>query len=565
MTEPVPADPQDPTLTDEQWDRLVEYALPAEDVADGAWLFRPGDRPIDLILVERGRVAICAPPLPGEMDWGDITSYGPRQFTGELNLITGQSAFLGAQAGPGTVIRRLQPAALRAVMDREPQLSDLLLRTMLARRDQMRAGDAARSLQLLGDDMSADALALRTYAARRQLPHVWIEAETAEGEALLHAVGADRADLPLAITGSAVLRRASPGTLAAHLGLSYGAPTGRDVRDLLVVGAGPAGLAAAVYGASEGLDTVVMEAVATGGQAAASSRIENYLGFTSGISGDDLTAAAAVQAQKFGARIAAPCPVAHIRPDDDVIAVVLADGVEVAARAVVLATGARYRSLPLERWSEFEGAGIYYAATQLEARACGRNPVAVVGGANSAGQAALFLAGRGSEVSLVVRGPELRAGMSAYLADRILSHPCITVRTGTEVAALHGADHLEAVSLRRNPAAPRDGDEPVGTVTRIPCSGLFCFIGAVPATDWLHGLALDAKGFVLTGSQLEDEELADTWRTLGRRPLPFETSVPRVFATGDVRSGSIKRVAAAVGEGSSAISSVHAALGTSFA
>jgi thioredoxin reductase (NADPH) len=345
-----------------------------------------------------------------------------------------------------------------------------------------------------------------------------------------------------------VLLNATAGVLAEHLGLSYRAPSERRAVDLVVIGAGPAGLAAAVYGASEGLDTLVLEAVAAGGQAAASSRIENYLGFTSGISGGELTARAAVQAEKFGARIASPCPVAKLDAHGDVVTLALVDGTELTARAVVIATGARYRALPLERWADFEGAGIYYAATQIEVRACARNPVAVVGGANSAGQAALYLAENGSPVSLVVRGDDLRARMSAYLADRIVAHPDITVRTGTEVSALHGADHLEEISLN-------------GAHERVACSGLFCFIGAAPATEWLNRLAVDSNGFLRTDAQLLDEELGGTWTGLGRRPLPFETSEPRVFAAGDVRSGSMKRVAAAVGEGASAVSSVHQALG----
>ena len=360
-----------------------------------------------------------------------------------------------------------------------------------------------------------------------------------------------------------MLPNATPGVLAEHLGLSYRPSTGQGTLDLVVLGAGPAGLAAAVYGASEGLNTQVLEAVAIGGQAAASSRIENYLGFASGISGDELTAAAAVQAVKFGAKIGSPCPVGQLRTEGDLLELTLLDGTALTARAAVIATGARYRALPLERWSDFEGAGIYYAATQIEARSCENGSVAVVGGANSAGQAALFLAGHGGEVSLVVRGPDLRARMSAYLADRITAHPRITVHTGTEVSALHGSDHLEGISLRGNEtaAAVGKGGDDDGMLEQQPCSGLFCFIGAAPATEWLTGLATDEKGFLRTDAQLGEQDLTGPWPHLGRRPLPFETSEPQVFAAGDVRSGSMKRVAAAVGEGASAVSSVHAALG----
>ena len=563
-----------PTLTAEQWDRLVGYASAAEPVPEGAWLFEPGDRTIDMVLIEDGEVDICRPAMPDEAHCVVIGMFGPRQFTGELNLLTGQNASLGARAATDAVVRRLDPAALRQVMEQEPEISDLLLRTMIARREYMRAGEGARSLELIGVEMSADALALRTYAARQQLPHTWTDADTPTGAAMLSAVGAETTDLPIAITSSGVLLKTTPGVLAEHLGLSYRPPAQKRAVDLVVIGAGPAGLAAAVYGASEGLETLVLEASAAGGQAAASSRIENYLGFTSGISGGELTATAAVQAEKFGARIASPCPVAKLNAHDDVVDLTLVDGTQLAARAVVIATGARYRALPLERWTDFEGAGIYYAATNIEARACAQNPVAVVGGANSAGQAALYLAGRGSKVSLVVRGSDLRARMSAYLADRILAHPEIAVHTGAEVGALHGGTRLEAISLRTNGAGKASHDGTgigIGTnmnmsagdaaLDQIPCSGLFCFIGAVPATDWLSGLAVDEKGFLRTDWQLRDEELGGPWPSLGRRPLPFETSEPQVFAAGDVRSGSMKRVAAAVGEGASAVSSVHLALG----
>jgi thioredoxin reductase (NADPH) len=563
MTALSPPNEATPTLAVEEWVRLTGYAQPAQAVPEGTWLHRPGDQVVDMILVEQGEVQVTRPAAPGEQHCAVVVTFGPRQFSGELNLLTGQTGYLGARAGADTVVRRLPPSALREVMEQEPEISDLLLRTMIARREFLRTGDAARSLELVGGGMSADALALRTYAARQQLPHTWTDADSPAGAALLRAVGAQPADLPVAITTREVLLRATPGVLAEHLGLSYRPPAGQHTMDLVVVGAGPAGLAAAVYGASEGLETLVLESSAAGGQAAASSRIENYLGFTSGISGGELTAAAAVQAEKFGARIASPCPVARLHADEDgdVIGLTLDDGTEVAARAVVVATGARYRALPLERWSDFEGAGIYYAATEIEARNCVDRPVGVVGGANSAGQAALYLAERGSEVSLVVRGPDLRAKMSAYLADRIMAHPRITVHTGTEVAALHGSDRLEAISLRDGAGAGNDGTGGGRTAEQQPCLGLFCFIGAAPATEWLHGLAVDEKGFLRTDAQLRDEELAGPWPGLGRRPLPLETSEPRVFAAGDVRSGSMKRVAAAVGEGATAVSSVHVALG----
>ncbi len=322
---------------------------------------------------------------------------------------------------------------------------------------------------------------------------------------------------------------------------------------MIVVGGGPAGLAAAVYGASEGLDTLLLEAVAIGGQAAASSRIENYLGFTSGISGAELTGRATIQAQKFGAQLNSPSAVTAVNTDAAGLSVRLADGTDVATRAVVIATGARYRTLPLPRWNEFEGAGIYYAATELEVRLVAPHPVAVVGGANSAGQAALNLAGAGSPVDLIVRGADLRKDMSAYLADRVSANPLINVRLSTEVGALLGERHLTEITVTDNASQTTD---------TVPCHALFGFIGAAPATDWLQGIYLDRHGFIPTDAALPEDALSATWPHLGRRPLPFETSVPGVFAVGDVRAGSMKRVAAAVGEGASAVRSVHQIMAT---
>src|ERR1019366_5714310 len=327
------------------------------------------------------------------------------------------------------------------------------------------------------------------------------------------------------------LRRTTPGELAEHLGLSYHRAADKSI-DVAVVGGGPAGLAAAVYGASEGLATILIDAVATGGQAAASSRIENYLGFPSGLSGAELTGRASIQALKFGAELSSPCKAASLDCSGGQLRVVLEDGTDIVTRSVIVATGARYRSLPLKRWPDFEGAGIYYAATEIEARVCGNQPVAVVGGANSAGQAALYLASRGSAVNVVVRGHDLFAGMSAYLADRLLATPQVTIHTDTEVTALHGDISLSRITLT---------NRETGEVHDAACSGLFCFIGAVPATEWLTRVALDEDGFIRTDTQLKDGDLGEIWAHMGRRPLPFETSMPAVFAAGDARSGSMKR------------------------
>ncbi|MEO6115021.1 MAG: FAD-dependent oxidoreductase, partial [Pseudolysinimonas sp.] len=354
-------------------------------------------------------------------------------------------------------------------------------------------------------------------------------------------------ELPIAfLYDGRTLRRTTPGELADAMGNAYRPRIDEDF-DLIVVGAGPAGMAAAVYGASEGLETICLDAIGPGGQAAASSRIENYLGFPSGLSGAELTHRAAIQALKFGARLNAPCEIVGLRRDELGLLVALPDGTSIRSRSVIIATGAQYRRLPLDRWEDFEGAGIFFAATELEARQCQGSRVAVIGGANSAGQAALFLAKKGSHVDLVVRGADLGSGMSDYLVQRLQAHPGVTIRTGTEVTGLDGDDTLTSIELT-------DGD---GTVHIVDCSGLFCFVGATPATGWLEGIALDDAGFVLTDVQLTDEVLAASWPEGFGTPLPFETSIPGVFAAGDVRIGSMKRVAAAVGEGASAVASVH--------
>jgi thioredoxin reductase (NADPH) len=343
-----------------------------------------------------------------------------------------------------------------------------------------------------------------------------------------------------------VLRQATPGDVAGYLGLTVESLPERCF-DLVVVGGGPAGLAAAVYGASEGLRTLGLDMTAPGGQAGMSSRIENYLGFPLGVSGAELTGRAVIQAEKFGATLTAPCTVDSLGSRGGYLVVRLSDGSDVAGRAIIAATGATYRRLEAARLSDFEGKGVYYAATEMEARMCGASPVVVVGGGNSAGQAAIFLSQAGCSVNLVIRGPDLAKDMSQYLVERVEADPHITLRSRTTVVALDGDETLRSVVL----------NGPDGTIT-VPCAGLFSFIGADPSSGWLTGCAaLDDSGFVLTDLSLTPDQLGVDWETLARSPLPFETSHPGLFAVGDLRSGSTKRVAAAVGEGSASVRSVH--------
>ncbi|MFE6526779.1 FAD-dependent oxidoreductase [Streptomyces sp. NPDC057794] len=530
-------------LTEEQLARAVRYAEP-EDVADRQVLSEVGDDSGDLLLCGSARLEAVRPSAGRDGDQV-LMHYGPGQFVGELGLLTGQRRHLRVRVRrPGTV-HRVEPRSFRLLMARDAELSDLFLRSFLARRRLLRQA-TAQTLRVVGDAESATGMRLRTFLARQGVAHAWLPHTSAEGTALLRAAGPGTADLPVAVIGSEVLTGVTPGSLSERLDLAY-RHTGDGTADLTVVGAGPAGLAAAVHGASEGLRTVLLDAVATGGQAATSARIENYLGFPFGLSGADLTARAAVQALKFGARIASPCSVVALEPGPREHVVTLSDGERIRTRAVVLATGAAYRALPVDRWTELTGRGIFYAATDMEAQSVAGAPVAVVGGANSAGQAALHLARHAQAVTLVVRGGELGARMSAYLVERILGDPRITVLTGTEVTGLHGGERLDAVTLTHRAGAAR----------RVACAGLFCFIGAEPATEWLRGVALDDKGFVRTDLTLAEADLGPRWRVEGRRPLPYETSVAGVFAAGDVRSSSLKRVAAAAGDGAGAVRSVH--------
>jgi thioredoxin reductase (NADPH) len=548
----VPTSEASPRLNDELFARLLTYGTP-QDIRRGDVLFRPGDEDVDLIVVRRGTVDVVRTKT-GNVPAATVATVDTGGFVGELNLLTGQNTYLQAQVRTGGTIYRVSPKRLRQLMANDVELSDIVFKALIARRELLQRSTAALAVEIVGGNRSAAALALRTYAARQQLIHLWFDADTPAGRAMMRSSGLTADNLPAVVLPGDTLKQATPGELADKLGLSYRRSSTKPV-DVTIVGAGPAGLAAAVYGASEGLDTLLLDAVGTGGQAAASSRIENYFGFPFGLSGADLTGRAVLQALKFGAQLASPCQAAKLDTDrnGNLLRLHLQGGEVIDTKAVVIATGARYRALPLERWPDFEGAGIYYAATELEARGCTGSPVTVVGGANSAGQAALYLAGRGSEVSLVVRGPDIAAGMSAYLVDRLLAHPRVTVRHRSEVTRLDGEDFLEEVSITDRTAEETQAQA---------CSGLFCFIGAEPATDWLTGIATEDDGFIRTDVQLTDDDLGPAWAALGRRPLPFETNVPGVFAVGDVHSGSMKRVAAATGEGASAIASVHKAIAT---
>jgi thioredoxin reductase (NADPH) len=512
-------------------------------VSAGQYLYREGDPAYDFYVVLSGVVEIVVTADGAERV---LARHGVGRFLGELNLLTGQRVFVSARvAEPGDVLV-VPRDALRRLIATNTGLSDKVLAAFLARRGLLMTG-ASSAIRGIGSRFSADSGRVREFLVRNRIPHEWLDPDgDSDVERLLRELDIAARDLPVVIVSSKVLRHPTSGELADYLGLTVGTlPDGGF--DLIVVGAGPAGLAAAVYGASEGLRTLVLEMVAIGGQAGSSSRIENYLGFPTGISGSDLTQRATVQAQKFGASFSSPCTVGGLQDDSGHFLLRLSNGTEIPGRAVIVATGARYRRLDAVGLERFETRGVYYAATELEARACAGSPAVIAGGGNSAGQAALFLVNAGTAVTIVIRGPDLAATMSRYLIDRIEADSRIVVRRNTSIVGLEGDDFLSTVRI----GGPT-GEE------RLAATALFSFIGADPASQWLSGsAALDDRGFVLTDRSLGREHLNGAWKTLGRAPLPFETSRPGLFAVGDVRSGSTKRVAAAVGEGSAAVRSVH--------
>ena len=512
----------------------------------GQVLYATGDSSYDLFLIESAAVDVVREESITEREHVVYTRTAG-DFMGELSILTGQTVYVTARVRKPGLVVQIGARAFRSSLAEQVDIADVLIEAFRLRRRIM-LDSAGSALEIVGQPDTASHRALRTYAARLQLPHSPFDADSVAGRSLMAAYGLVDEDLPAAVLFDRVLVRATPQDVARAVGLTF-EPSDRDV-DLVVVGAGPAGLAAAVYGASEGLVTVLLDAQGPGGQAATTSRIENYLGFPGGISGDDLTRLALVQALKFGAQVYAPCHVVGMRGEPSGPVLTLADGSEVRARAVIVATGARYRRLAVARWDEFERRGaIRYSATELDVAGCESSPVTVVGGANSAGQAALFLASRGCRVDVVVRGDRVATSMSSYLVDRLEAHSMVTVRTNAHLLELCGEEDLEGVVIGADSGAPFVRE----------CRAVFCFIGADPDTGWMDGVTRDGDGFVMTDVALAAADAAGPTEA----PLPYQTSLPGVFAAGDVRAGSMKRVASAVGEGASAVASVHRALGRS--
>lgn len=523
-----------PQLPDEMVGRMLAYGRP-EELVDGSLLFERGQRGVDFFVILAGEIEIFG-TRPDRAE-NFVVRHDRHQFTGELDLFNNREILVSARATASVRVLRVGRMEFRRLLSGEPDIGEVIIRAFILRRVGI-IKHAHTSATLVGPKHADDTLRIQRFLTRNGYPHSLVDTDTLDAEAVLTSFAIGRDQLPMVVLpGRELLSNPATPALADALGLTETHEAGR-VYDVAVVGAGPGGLAAAVYAASEGLDTIAIESLAPGGQAATSSKIENYLGFPTGISGQGLAGRAHVQAQKFGARLAIAREVVGLDCTSTPYRVLLEDGQSVCARAVVVATGARYRKLDVGDYAAFEGQGIHYAATAMEASLCAEQEVIVVGGGNSAGQAAVYLTRTSSHVHLLVRGDALASTMSDYLVRRIQSSPKITLHTRTEIASLAGERYLREVTWKSRD----DGRKETRAVTN-----LFVMIGAEPNTGWLEGcVSLDAKGFTVTGAMVANEAAS-----------PFQTSRRGIFAIGDVRSRSVKRVASAVGEGSAVVSAIH--------
>ena len=536
-----------PKLTPAQIDRIAAHGH-IRSVQSGEVLIEQGDTSVPFFVVITGEVEIVRPFGAYETL---VTVHGSGEFTGEVNMLSGRRSLIRARATkPGKVIELDHQQTLTLVQT-DAELSDILMRAFILRRVELIAAGVG-DVVLIGSTHSADTLRIKEFLMRNGHPYSYIDLERDHDvQNLLDSFKISVSEIPVLICrGQLVLRNPSNQQIANYLGFNESIDQ-IHVHDLVVIGAGPSGLAAAVYGASEGLDVLMLETSSPGGQAGSSSRIENYLGFPTGITGQELASRAYLQAQKFGAHMLI-AKATRLICDRKPYVIELENGARISTRTVVIATGAQYRKLRVENLLRFEGAGVYYGATFVEAQLCGGEEVIVVGGGNSAGQAAVFLAQTSKRVYMLVRSAGLAASMSRYLIRRIENSPTITLRPQTEIVAVEGDNHLHSVSWRNSQTGQTEKHE---------ISHVFVMTGADPNIRWLNGcIQLDDKGFIKTGPDLLPENLSAAGWPLMRQPYLLETSLPGVFAVGDVRGGSIKRVASAVGEGSIAISFTHKVL-----
>ncbi len=536
-----------PVLTEAQINR-VRQGSKLRQVEKGEILFEPGDTNVPFLVVLSGGIEIVQPDLAGEHL---ITNHGPGQFTGEMTMISGRRCLVRGRVTEAGELLELSGDGLRSLVAKDAELSEIFMRAFILRRLAL-ISQGYGNLILLGSRHSANTLRLREFLTRNGLPHTYVDLDTDKSsQELLDRFEVKLDEIPVVICQArGVLRNPSIRELADCMGLNS-AIDETQVRDLIIVGAGPSGLAAGVYAASEGLNVLLIETDSPGGQAGSSSKIENYLGFPTGVSGQELAARAIAQAEKFGAKMMVARSVARLDCERRPYKIRLDNGNTLAARAVVIATGAQYNKPHLANLEKFEGRGIYYGATYMESQLCEQEKAVVVGGGNSAGQAAVFLSQTARKVFMLVRSSELSSTMSRYLIRRIEENPAIELHYKTEIVGLEGDTHLERITWQ---------NKTNGETSAHQIRHLFIMAGASPRTEWLRGcVALDEKGFILTGRDLEAGKEASGW-TRARPPQMLETSLPGVFAVGDVRSGNVKRVASAVGEGAIAIHLVHRAL-----
>lgn len=548
ITSPDPVHQAFPKLTSAQLERIRPYGklrqVPASEV-----LFEAGDSEIPVFIVLSGSLNILQPCFS---EFQLLVTHRQGGFSGEYTMISGQHAMVRGQVGEAGEFLEISIENFRAMIARDAELSELFMRVFILRRLELIHHEAGNAI-LLGSKHSPATLRLREFLSRNGHPYRYIDLDTDDrSQYMLDHFHVQVEDVPVVIcNGRSVLRNPSTAELADCLGLNANVDESL-VRDLIVVGAGPSGLAAAVYAASEGLDVLVIEAAAPGGQAGSSSRIENYLGFPTGISGNDLAGRALAQAQKFGAHMMIARKAVRLHCERRPYQIALDQGTPLSTRAIVLAAGAQYNKPPITNLEKFEGLGVYYGATAMESQLCAGEEVVVIGGGNSAGQAAVFLSQNAHKVYILVRSTELSDTMSRYLIRRIEENPKIELHYQTEIVSVDGNDHIERITWQDK----KDGQTSVHNVRH-----LFIMTGASPRTEWLRGcLALDKKGFVLTGYDLDRPTLRELEWPLSRPPQILETSLPGVFAVGDIRAGNVKRVASAVGEGSIAIHLVHRAL-----